>query len=714
MIPKTGFQLASGLLTILALGSLAFGQPAAPSAPAPAVPSESPLRYDIRVELDHAARLLHGEEEIVWVNTTRDEVSDMWFHLYWNAFKNEKSAFMEEARADGGLGGGVSVEDGAWGWVDITRIALADGTDLRPTLEFMTPDSPPHPGDQTVARVRFPAAVKPGEAVRLTIGFESKIPKAIRRTGYYHDGYFISQWFPKPGVYEEGKGWNCHEYHLNSEFFADFASFRVQLKLPSSFVVGASGHQVSAVSAPDGKTVTTTFEEDRIHDFAWTADPRFIKIERDFIGGREVSEKEYGEAAAILGLPVDEVRLPDVKMILLIEPEHKAQTERHFRALREAVKYYGLWYGPYPYRTVTMVDPPFRTASGGMEYPTLFTAGTGVLTDPKVHNPEGVIIHEFGHGYWYGLSANNEFEEAWLDEGMNTYSTGKVEDAAYGRGMLSASISGWPLTRIFNFPRYDGYELDRVGAILSAERDPITTASWQFSNGMSYGMNVYQRAACTLDTLERLIGPEVMLRLLRTFHMRYRFHHPHTRDFIDTAIEVSGKDLGWFFQEFFFSTHNFDYGVSELRSREKRDVFRGVFEADGAKKEITEADVRKDEKKERKDKAAAKTYLTEVVVRRFGEARLGGDAQVTLRVTFEDGSVQTAAWDGQDRWRRFVFETPSRAKSAEVDPQLVWLLDSDLSNNSLTLRPSRGGPVRLASRFLFWFENALVLVGGLI
>jgi hypothetical protein len=707
MTARTDCGLAAALTAVLVLGGLAMAQ----TTPPPPAAGESPLRYDIRVELDHAGRMLHGEEEIVWLNRTQDEVPDMWLHLYWNAFKNEKSAFFEEAREESP--DGVQVEDGAWGWIDLTRIALADGTDLLPTLEFMTPDSPPHPGDQTVARVRFPAPVKPGESVTLKIAFESKIPKAIRRAGYYHDSYFISQWFPKPGVYEEGKGWNCHAYHYSSEFFADFASFRVALKLPSSFVVGASGHEVSAVSAPDGITTTTTFEEDRIHDFAWTADPRFIKIERDFLGDREVSEKEYADAAAILHLPVDEVRLPDVKMILLIEPEHRSQSERHFKALREAIKYYGLWYGPYPYKTVTMVDPPFRTASGGMEYPTLFTAGTGVLRDKKVLSPEGVIVHEFGHGYWYGLSANNEFEEAWLDEGLNTYSTAKALAAAYGRGMMSSSLFGFPLTRIFNFPRYYDYELDRVGAILVAERDPITTPSWRFETRMSYAMNVYQRAACTLDTLERFIGPEVMLRVLRTFQMTYRFRHPHTQDFIAAAEEVSGRELGWFFQEFFFSTHDFDYAVSLLRSHAKRTVLRGVYDVDGRKKEITRADVLKSEK-EAQGAGEASSYVTEVVVRRLGEARLGGDAAVLVRVTFEDGSVQTVSWDGQDRWQRFVFDSRSKAKIAEVDPDLVWLLDSNISNNSLTAGAARGGPARLASRFLFWFENALLYLSGMI
>ncbi len=697
-----GLALGIALLTVPHLRAV---QEAAPAE------KGKPLRYEIWVELDDVEKRLHGREDIIWRNETRDEISDMWFHLYWNAFKNERSAMLEESRREGAMG--RRFEEGGWGWVDITRIALADGTDLKPTLAFMIPDRPAYPEDQTVARVLFPAPVGPGEEVRLEIEFESKIPRTIARSGYYQNSYFIAQWFPKPGVYEEGKGWNCHQYHLNSEFFADFADFVVHITVPAPFVVGASGKQKSAVSAQDGKTVTYTFEESRIHDFAWTADPDFIKVERDFIAAREVTDEEYAELSRQLDLPVEDLRLPDVKMILLIEPEHRKQTERHFKALRMALKYYGLWFGPYPYETVTMVDPPFRTGSGGMEYPTLFTAGTGVIADRKVHSPEGVIIHEFGHGYWYGLVANNEFEEAWLDEGINTYSTGRVSGKAYGPGMMPVSLFGWPLTRFINLPRYSDFQLDRVAAILVAEHDPITTYSWQFSDRMSYAMNVYQRASACLNTLERYLGEAAMLRVMRTFQMRFRFGHPRTQDFIDVANEVSGQDLTWFFEEFFFNTHNFDYGVSSLRTAEKKDHYLGVFDVEGKREEINQKDIDKRNKQNKQGNQDHKTYITDVTLRRFGEAKIGGDARIELRVIFEDGSEEMRRWDGRSRWKKFRFESSSKAKSAEIDPELIWLIDSNISNNSLKAEPSRGAIIRLASRLLFWVQNSLHYLSAL-
>jgi hypothetical protein len=204
-----------------------------------------------------------------------------------------------------------------------------------------------------------------------------------------------------------------------------------------------------------------------------------------------------------------------------------------------------------------------------------------------------------------------------------------------------------------------------------------------------------------------------MLRVMRTFQMRFRFHHPRTPDFIDVVNEVSGQDLTWFFEELFFTTHNFDYGVSRLRTEEKKDLYLGVFEVDGRKEEVKQKDLDKDKKRDREKKEGQKTYVTDVTVRRFGEAVLGGEARVKLRVVFEDGSEEVRHWDGRDRWENFRFENPAKAKSAEIDPDLIWLIDSNLSNNSLKAKPSKGGVTRLASRLLFWVQNYLHYLSAL-
>jgi hypothetical protein len=322
-----------------------------------------------------------------------------------------------------------------------------------------------------------------------------------------------------------------------------------------------------------------------------------------------------------------------------------------------------------------------------------------------------VIIHEFGHGYWYGLNANNEFEEAWLDEGLNTYSTGKAVAKAYGEGMISGSYNGIPLAWFLKLPEAYDYESDRALAIHITEFDPITTYSWKFYNRGSYGLNVYMRASTCLNTLERLVGEETWLRILRTFHMRLRYKHPHTQDFIDVVNEVTGRDFTWFFEELFFSARDFDYAVSSLNYTDKKKYVRGIFDIDGKKEEFTRKTVAEMEEKGPRDE---KVYITQVAVRRLGEARIRGDAVVKLKVVFEDDSEEMRYWKGQERWKKFRFEKPVKPKYAQIDPENIWLIDSSLTNNSIRMKPKRSGVLKLTTQLLFLIQNYLQFVGSLI
>jgi hypothetical protein len=678
--------------------------------PALAQSPADPIQYEIWVSLDPANKMLLGRETISWTNTGRDAIPDFWFHLYWNAFKNEKSTLMTEAlQADpsGTFHGDTKVPDQGWGWIDVEKIRLGTGTDLTAAMQFMTPDDPLNPDDQTVMRVKLPKPLLPGETLKLELNFKARIPKTIRRSGYYHNGYFIGQWFPKPGVYQEGKGWNCHQYHLNSEFFADFARFRVHITVPREYVVGAAGKETARQDDPGRKTSTYTFSQDRIHDFAWTADPDYIRIERSFIADNEVSQAEYREIAATLRLPLEQVKLPDVKMILLINPEHRGQAERHFKALRMALKYYGLWYGAYPYEQVTLVDPPFRSGSGGMEYQTIFTAGTQVLPSPQANHPEMVIIHEFGHGYWYGLAANNEFEEAWLDEGINTYSTGKVIAKAYGPGAIPLTLFGIPLSRYSGALKYADLESDRAAAIQTVPYDPIATVSWKFYDPLSYALNVYMRTGTCLNTLENLIGKETMLRVMRAFHSRFRFRHPTTGDFIATVNQISGRDLNWLFDELFFSTKEWDYAVDSVISR-KVITSRGIFDRQGKKIEVTSRAARDLDRKNKKI-----VYRSLVRIRRLGDARPGPGVMLKIETAFEDGSKKINYWDGQGSWTEFAFSGASRVTYARIDPDNIFLIDRDLSNNSFVVKATMAGTLRWTGKLLFWIQNLLQFVGTL-
>ncbi|HGY55404.1 MAG TPA: M1 family peptidase [Caldithrix abyssi] len=664
------------------------------------------VQYKIDVRLDTSSQMLYGKEILTWHNLSNDRVKDIYLHLYWNAFKNEESAYLSESAESQGRsnhsGHLDEIEDA--GWIRLKQVTLSDGRSLKEAMQYVTPDLPRRPGDQTVLRIDLPEVVQPGGSVRLHIDFEAKIPKAIARAGYYNNNYFISQWFPKPGVYQAGKGWNCHAYHYFSEFFADFADFDVRITVPQDFVVGASGVNTERVVNDTAGTVTYRYQQNHIHDFAWTAGQRFIKKERLFNPDSLISEDEYRHYASLFNLPLDSVRLTPVKLILLIRPEHENQIERHFQATEQSVKYLGLWFGRYPYPTLTVVDPPYRTGSSGMEYPTLVTAATRPIIAEEGWIPDGVIAHEFAHNYWYGMAANNEFEEAWLDEGITTYSEDKVMQAMHGKTKMIVTFGPFPISRYFDQIRYSSWERARSSALHIVETDPVVTPSWQFYDIYSYFLNVYERTALNLFTLERLLGKDTMLRVLRTFQSRYRYRHPTTQDFIGIVNEVSGRDMRWFFDEFFYGDRLFDYGVGSLVSHKIVPPI-GVFDSDSGMVVVS-----RDSLEGRTEPDSLTRYKTIVRVRRYGQARPGGDVRIKLLVAFADSTTETRYWDGRKRWQEFRFETAARAVYAQVDPDTLFLLDANLANNSYRTETKSAGINRWAGKFLFWLQNLLTII----
>ena len=621
--------------------------------------------YDIKARLVPATRTIEATETLTWTNDSETAVSELPFHLYMNAFKNNRTTFMKES---GGLHRGFKAGEDDWGKIDVSRIGIAGGADLTGTMSFLRPDDG-NPDDQTVMQVTLPAPVGPGERISLEIKFATRLPKVFARSGYSGEFYMVGQWFPKIGVLRNG-AWNCHQYHANSEFFADFGAYRVEITVPEKYVVGATGRRESERKNPDGTKTLVHVQED-VHDFAWTACPDFVESRERFV---------------LDDPPVD------TEMILLVHKAHLKSRDRYALALRRGLEFFSRSYGPYPYATVTLVDPaPGAAGAGGMEYPTLFTAGTTSWMPGGVRMPEMVTIHEFGHGYWYGIVASNEFEEAWLDEGINSYSEVKAMEKYYGEGRSMIDLGGMWIGDL---------TFQRLRVIGSGRFDPVLKDSWSYVSGGSYATNVYAKAALMMLTLERWLGEDVMVRIMKTYYERWKFRHPTSEDFVRVAEEVSGRDLGWFFDQTLRSPDKLDYAVSELSSREVNEPL-GLFNEKGAGPVA-------DGKAGKGAKAAAKpkAYRNVVVVARYGEWVFPQE----VLVTFADGRKVRESWDGKDRWKRFVYEGPVKVVSAEIDPDRKLVLDVNYLNNSRTLEPDRK-PVRKASLGLLrWLQGLLSLV----
>jgi len=689
---------------------------------------------------------LQGTECIRWRNTSSVPVDELQFHLYLNAFANDRSTFMV---GSGGQLRGVEIPDEGWGWIQVDSMRLAYGTDLiaaglvadeghpdpfrrpinasvpgepepvnlddRPDLkdveEFIRPDDG-NKEDRTVVRYPLPRPINPGEWVELEIDFEARMPRIFARTGANGDFVLGGQWFPKIGVFEDAgdrgraeAGWNTHQFHANSEFFADFGDWDVRLQLPSRFAgkIGATGLLLE--ESIDGDTVTAHFAQRGVHDFAWTASPDFIVVEDRFDPDADVPHAQTQRMAELLGVPPEELRLQPVDITLFLQPAHRSQAGRYIAAAKAAIRGYGLPLGAYPWQTLTMVDPPRGAmGAGGMEYPTFITLGThpllGIPGFRRVLAPESVTIHEFGHNFFQGMIASNEFEEAWIDEGMNSFYEAIVVEEHYTY-----------MLQLFGL-RVSPFELNRLQLGDGRYSDSIVQPAWSYRSGGSYGLNSYSRPAVTLLHLRQLMGEEVFARAMRRFFQTWRFRHPSTEDFKSIILEEADSNVGWFLEQAFHTDRRLDYRVRSARSRHHKDPVGWFWDDDDQKTLLGVADRHKSETEEDEgddteidSEDEEKIYRTEVVVDRRGEFI----HPVTVELIFDDGESLRHQWDGRSRWKKVVEIRAAKLVSAEVDPDHLMALDVDQLNNSIRLEKDHKPAVKMVTHLVFWLQNLLQL-----
>ena len=484
-----------------------------------------------------------------------------------------------------------------------------------------------------------------------------------------------AQWYPKPGVFWHG-AWNCHQYHATTEFFSDFATFNVSLNLPSRYVVGATGVPTAEFTngVPKG-TKTLSFYAEDVGDFAWAASPNFTITDGTFLSS-----------------------MGPVKIHVLALKAHPKAGPRYLDIIQKTMAQFDQRYGPYPYKIVTVIDPEPGSEIGGMEYPTLFTGDTSWYE--PTHITELTAEHEFGHQYWYGMVATNEFEDAWLDEGINSYTEVKVLAAILG-----------PYNSVFDrsYANAGDFELQRFEYLGKPDYDPVTRWAFKFRNATSYGDITYGKSSTLLATLEGIIGTSTMDEAMRTYFQRYRFTHPTTEDFLRTIEDVAiarGKAVGSLpkpspepaqtFEQDGFSTATLampasppltatghpDYAATPPTNSSLRPYFDqavyGTRVLDYTVDRISSAPVQwwlpepKDKKKIQ--------YLSTVYLHRKGDFIL----PVTVEIIFDDGTRIRERWDGVDRWTEFTYTRNAKVVSAEIDPDRTILLDANLFNNSFT------------------------------
>ncbi len=603
--------------------------------------------YDIDVSLNTENKTLRGKEILTWKNTSRDTLNEFHFHLYLNAFKSKHSTFMKEFENE------VTKEEA--GYIKITGIQLGNGENLTKNIEFIALDDN-NKYDETVVRIKSKTGILPDSTIQFEIDFTAKLPKLSFRTGYVQDYFFVAQWFPKIGVYEPQNyqdsskwTWNCHQFHAHSEFYADFGVYNVKITLPDNYIVGASGLLWDEKQNAN-QTKTLHFKANDVIDFAWTASPNYLV---------------YTE------------KWKDTNISFLYQKEHKQQINRHIDALKSAFEYFETNVGEYPYPSITVIDPPiYGLGAGGMEYPMLITVGTVKFLPTGIKMPELTTIHEFGHQYFMGILATNEFEEAWLDEGINSYYETRIMDEIYGYSNSLIDFAGLTIG--------DG-ETQRIDYINLANLriSPINNYAWNFPS-YSYGTLVYSKAATMLQTLEGLVGKEVMDRVMQTYFEEWKFKHPKTEDFIKITSQIIkkkygndfGENMDWFFEQTLYGTAVCDYSVESILNSE---VEKGEdIESDGV--------------------------ISKVRIHRLGDMYLPNE----LLIEFTDGSKIIEKWDGKAATTVFTFKG-KKIKSVQIDPENKIKLNINFSNNSKTLKPKTSSFWKYAEKIMYWLQNIMQL-----
>jgi hypothetical protein len=615
------------------------GSPALRGGGAPRSPRIA--NYKLEAKLDPVRHQIAGSETLTWTNPGQTAVDTLPFHLYLNAFKNEQSLFMRSSK---GMLRMAQATASGWGYIQIDAVHVA-GADLTTKLH-----PPANAGlDETVVELPLAEPLAPGQTIEVGFKFTAQLPEVFARTGYKGDFHMVGQWFPKIGVRVGGTGsgasgderWECQPFHANNEFFADFGTYDVELTVPSSDVIAATGVLTKAVDAGRGWRTLTYHAED-VHDFAWMADP-FM----DVVSGQ----------AKLAGEGTVEVRV-------YARPEQRDFARRHLEAAIGAIEKFSAAYVAYPWPIMSVVDPPVDAAegAGGMEYPTLITtSGDSVFARPGIREPEAVTVHEVGHNWFQGMLASDEASEAWLDEGVNSWADAQVMNELYPPRSSGIDWMGWQA-------EYGALER-ALTPDPSGEPSPIATPAYAFVDNDAYGAQSYVSTERALDTLAHLVGNQRFAAAMKAYARAFAFKHPTGRDLFTTLSSELGQDLSWFFAPVF---EQIGGHALKLRHAECKPAHppRGVFGEGSAKHTVAEVEA-----------PDAGTWSCELVVQNTGPVHV----PIDIELRFADSSTKRLVWDDKASaardWERFEIDRSSRLVEVWLDPESKIELDTPTTHH---------------------------------
>lgn len=492
------------------------------------------VNYDIQVKLFPELNRLEAYEQITYYNNSPDTLRDLFFHLYMNTFKAPENDRVDHKNS---------------GYVEI--VSVRDRLNRELTFRI----------EGTVMKLELRRPLSPADSLLLHIRFNTILPPAGDRFGYYGYHYDVGNWYPVPAVYDE-RGWHADQ-HVGGEFYQEWGNYRVDISVPKGFVVGATGRLINPDVLPDSVEysqrkvryyvwsdtgyVTYRYRAPQVHDFAWTADPEYyIRFEQ----------------------------AGDVLIRFLILPYRSQEWEKQLSVAGQAVELFSGKIGPYPYPELTVADSYIK--AGGIEYPNL------VLINDMIYDSlslSATIIHEIAHQWFYGLLANNQTRYGWMDEGFATYLEGLGMSEIFKKEntYLNSPPGFWG--------KYFGYRIDFTKAFLLAYlsyirkpgEEPINRHFDWFQNDPF--TPYYDKMSLVITQLQLVMGDSLFWEGVREYYRTWRFRHPYPENLFKSFEDVYGQNLNWFFEEWLNTTWHCDYSVAKYGGSWRTDSHGKYFDS---------------------------------------------------------------------------------------------------------------------------------------
>ena len=468
---------------------------------------------------------MNANEIIQYTNHSRTTLKSLFFHLWPNAYKDQTTALAKQLLAHGATDFYYSYPEqkGFIFQLSFTQ----DTTLLQLKYDSINPD---------IVEVILAKPILPESTIELKIPFRVAIPDGMfSRMGHQEKQYQISQWYPKPAVFDKS-GWHKFPFLDQGEFYAEFGNYDVSITLPKSYVLAATG-ELQSTHSDDSIFTTYHYSQNNIHDFAWFCDPTYKIIK--------------GE----IELPHSHRKVTTYAYYL---PEHESFWSNAVSDINAAIYYYSLWVGDYPYDVCKAVDGAL-SAGGGMEYPTI----TVVSGASEAVGLDNVIAHEVGHNWFYGILGSNERDHAWMDEGINSFYEMRYMNLRYpSLTLLHRTFKN----DLLNLNHYSSTYEHYLNYALMASKNldqPIELTSAKFTKS-NYPAIVYSKTALILNYLQAYLGEDSFDRAMQDYFETFKFKHPQPEDFSRLLIKNTKQNLSWFFDDLLNSNRKIDYALEAV------------------------------------------------------------------------------------------------------------------------------------------------------